>query len=106
MDANHKQLTLNYPLARSTDPSTSHMAERKLRRLGEHTRQKNWVLGLVISHPGSTARELAEVTPDFAVNHPIIWRRLPDLEKEGYVIKGPVNYRRRPAVTWYPTGRA
>jgi hypothetical protein len=97
-----EQLELDYPLARNTDPVTSHLAERELRRVGEHSRQKSWVLSLVWSRPGSTARELAELTDDFATNHPIVWRRLPDLEKEGLVIKGPINYRRRPAVTWYP----
>jgi DNA-binding MarR family transcriptional regulator len=101
-----KQLEFGYPLARSTDISTSHRAARRLREVGEHARQKAWVLALVREHPGATARELAEQTEDFAVNHPIIWRRLPDLEKEGYVVKGPVNHRRRPAVTWYPTERA
>jgi DNA-binding MarR family transcriptional regulator len=101
-----KQLQLGYPLARNSDVSTSHMAERKLRRSGEHARQKAWVLSLLRAHPGYTARELAEQTEDFAVNHPIIWRRLPDLEKEGFVIKGPINHRRRPAVTWFPTDRA
>jgi hypothetical protein len=96
-----EQMSL-YPLARNSDMETSHQAARQLRVSGLHAKQKTWVLALVMAHPGLTARELAQMTDNPLLNHPIIWRRLPDLEKDGWVMKGAVSNRRRPAVTWYP----
>jgi hypothetical protein len=92
----------DYPLARNGDEVTSHVAAADLRKSLLHAKQKRFVLHLVEDHPGCTARKLSWYCADPAVSHDFIHKRLPDLEKEGLVRKGPICYEGRPAVTWFP----
>ncbi len=47
------------PMARASDPSSSHIAAEKLRRSGAQARQVQLVADAVKRHPGLTSRELA-----------------------------------------------
>lgn len=48
------------PMARRTDPSTSHEAAAVLRNTGMHVTQQDVAAALVSSYPGKTYRELWE----------------------------------------------
>jgi len=71
-------------LARNTDPATSHEAARYVTQSGTRKSQKDLVLDFVRRNPLRTYKEIAkglDICP-FAVA-----RRLPDLERDGLVIK-------------------
>ena len=73
---------MNYPQAsRSTDPWTSHAAEREITETGQRQKQADYCLEFVSRYPGRTYRELAEISqvPD----RNIFSRRLNDLRVKG-----------------------
>lgn len=110
-----EQPTPEWPLARSTDPTTSHLAAERLTATGERDRQRAIVLALVLDHPGKTSLELGELSTE--LDRYQVARRLGDLANAGLLRKGssrlsmvgPVKGRRE-AVTWWlsvrqpPTG--
>lgn len=94
------------PMARSSDPATSHEAAARY-RLSKRRRQ---VLRLVREHPGSTAGELSAafyatgVSIRLAAETP--HKRLPELETLGFVRRGAVRLctdSGQRAATWYAT---
>jgi len=104
---------LRNALARNSDPASSHLAAADLRQSGRHLQQKRWTLALLTAHNGATCRQLATIaagTADMAGNSlamHTLGRRLPDLEKAGLVVKGPLSHAGpRPAVTWWLRGTA
>jgi len=92
------------PIARLTDPETSHKAAEEITASGTRDEQAEMVLNMVRSRPGLTSRELAE---QFNVSRYIPGRRLSELRDLGLVHEG--NPRRcrisgKRALTWYPNG--
>jgi hypothetical protein len=88
------------PIARNTDPISSHMAAREITLSGARGKQQRLALRVVIEHPGMTSRELAALC---SLDRYQMARRLPELEEAGLVAKGPVRQCKaggRPAVTW------
>jgi hypothetical protein len=102
---------MDSPIARTTDPQTSHQAAAQ-HTLGKRAIRQRQVLNLICRVPGQTSGELAramhsahpELPIAVAVESP--HKRLADLEQKGLVEKG----RTRPCrdsgydrITWYPT---
>lgn len=98
------------PVSHADDPSTSHLAEAKLRQSGRLGRQLLETLARLVEWPSDppTSRELggADVRQQY-----ICARRLTDLRELGYVENGGSRVCRRTGekcLTWRPTpaGRA
>ena len=90
MKRNLTQLSLlGDPPSRRTDPDTSREAARKHRRSADAHRSR--VLAALVSHPGSTYRELAAVT---GIECHEVMKRLNGLENEGLAWKG-LRFRKR-----------
>ena len=88
------------PIARNTDPISSHMAAQALTLSGARGRQQRIALRAVIEHPGMTSRELAALC---SLDRYQMARRLPELEEAELVAKGPVRQCQaggRPSVVW------
>ena len=73
------------PLARSSDPVTSHLAAEKFTKSGKRQSQKQMVLDAVRSFPGRTSAELANL---MRVSRYLPARRLPDLKADGLIVVG------------------
>lgn len=100
------------PLARTKDPISSHQAVDEIKSSGTHAEQCNAVAAAVTRWPGRTSAELAHL---MAIERHIPGRRLPDLEFQARVYRGPIRPctvcltktgAGRPCVTWYPTSRS
>jgi hypothetical protein len=102
MDKNSQLDLLSYnPIARNSDPVSSHEAAGEITLDGTRAIQQYTVLMAVKERPGSTSRELAKHSHltryDFA-------RRLPELEHAGLVAKGPMRPCKisgKRALTWW-----
>jgi len=98
------------PIARTTDPWTSHAGAVEVTDSGRRKTQMELCLDVVQAHPGRTAGEVGELT---GLGHVPAQRRLSDLKAEGKIVTGaavrslnvPVYLRQRPQVTWWPTDR-
>ena len=98
------------PIARSTDPWTSHAGAVEVTDSGRRKTQMELCLDVVQAHPGRTAGEVGELT---GLGHVPAQRRLSDLKAAGKIVTGaavrslnvPVYLRQRPQVTWWPTDR-
>lgn len=74
------------PMARTTDPDTSHIAAQKMKDTGAMNKQSKWVLDSLKAANGSTYRELAAA---MGLHNPnACARRLPDLRNKGLVVNG------------------
>ena len=82
LDLFARPLTAPVPASRHTDPASSHMAFKKICDDGTLTTQRTQVYLAVADHPWSTAREIAEAAQ---IDRYTVSRRLPELEKLGYV---------------------
>jgi hypothetical protein len=88
--------------SRTTDPISSHEAERMMNDSGARVTQSYRVLSVLRDHPGSTALELS--TASNAGDRYMFNRRLPDLEKAGLAYRGQVrqcNVANKKAQEWY-----
>jgi hypothetical protein len=82
------------PLARLSDPDTSHEAATEYAASGQHKVHLHYVLSAVTRYPGKTSRELALcIVKMFRVTnlqaYDAAHKRLPDLLSAGRVKKGP-----------------
>lgn len=96
------ELLSSMPIARETDPETSHFAAEEVTASGRRATQQHSVLAAVRANPGRTSLELAEVMRS---DRYMVARRLPELEAAGLVWKGPARkcvVGNRMAVTWWP----
>lgn len=92
---------LGLPLARATDPETSHDAARRV--VGRES-LKVQALAYVRSHPGHCAGEIGDAT---GLGYQRVWRRLSELKREGLIFEGQaVEWRGRKQATLhaYPEG--
>lgn len=90
-----------HTLARRDDPHTSKEAAQELVESGELGRQHLKVLALVYSSPGNTSAELAG--EDLGLRYQIA-RRLPELERLGWIERGSArqcNQTGHKALTWW-----
>ncbi len=78
--AGYEEANEPHPLARTTDPATSHVAARVNRR-GRYSIRQQCLLQLR-SHPGQTAGQVGEST---GLGHQKVWRRLSELKNDGLV---------------------
>ena len=81
-----RPLDLEFPMARASDPVTSHAAADRATDSGLIKTQRAAVLRQVRLTPGSTASEIARAI-GHATNH-VSCRRLPELETKGLVKRG------------------
>ncbi len=91
------------PIARSTDPWTSHAGAVEVTDSGRRRTQSERCLDVVLTRPGLTAGEIGELT---GLGHVPAQRRLSDLKANGKVAVGMARqFLGRPQVTWWPTDR-
>ena len=91
------------PIARTTDPWTSHAGAVEVTDSGRRRTQSERCLDVVLTRPGLTAGEIGELT---GLGHVPAQRRLSDLKASGKVAVGmPRQFQGRPQVTWWPTDR-
>lgn len=87
--------------ARNTDPITSHIAAEVNVMSGRRKAQQALTVAAVLAYPGSTSRELHEIT---GIDRHVLARRLPELERRGMIKRGVsriCKYGIGPAVTWW-----
>ena len=72
-----------YPASRSTDPETSHRAERQITSSGKRQTLTAICREAIQNYPGRTAGEIGEITKVDG-----IWKRLPELERKGLILRG------------------
>jgi hypothetical protein len=92
----------NMPIARTTDPVSSHAAASEVTRSGSRLRQQRIALLVVRDYPGNTSREPAGYC---MLDRYQLAQRLPELEESHLVRKGPTrecSVGKRIAVTWLP----
>ena len=88
------------PIARATDPATSHEAAEYMNATGKRKKQQQLALDLVRRHPGLTADELATYGQ---LDRYMLNRRLPELVMAQLVERGqarPSRITGRNASTW------
>ena len=91
------------PIARTTDPWTSHAGAVEVTDSGRRRTQAERCLDVVLTRPGLTAGEIGELT---GLGHVPAQRRLSDLKASGKVAVGMARqFQGRPQVTWWPTDR-
>lgn len=90
------------PLARNTDPRTSHVAAARLEASGKLRAQQRQVLDALTRWPGSTAVEIATHS---GLDRYLVSRRLPELAVSGHARRGrPRNctIRGTAQTVWHP----
>ena len=88
------------PSARTTDPTTSHLAAMEVAASGQAKRQKDICLEAVRRHPGRNAKYIGRITE---LGHVPAQRRLSELKAEGVIRQGdPVRENGRLMMTWWP----
>jgi hypothetical protein len=96
-----QQSLFTNPIARKSDPKSSHLAASEITRSGVRESQCETILDVLACHPWTTSREL---TLYCDLDRYQIARRLPDLENAGLVRKGFIRKCRiggRKSVTWF-----
>lgn len=95
-------MSTSRPIARRTDPASSHLAAADITADGTRAAQHHQVLRAVRRWPGLTSRELAQAAGG---DRYVVARRLPEVESTGLVHRGPMRPCRvsgRQALTWWP----
>jgi hypothetical protein len=90
------------PLARRSDPASSHLAAAEVELSGTVNRHEAIILAGVKQQPGSTADELALVT---GLDRVAIGKRLREMVRKGMLSEGPMRACRvkgRMMLTWHP----
>lgn len=90
------------PVARKTDPETSHAAGEAITASGKRHVQRHDVLAALQRNPGVTSFELAEIE---GLDRYIVARRLPDCRSAGEAVTGvkrSCQVSGKTAQTWWP----
>lgn len=98
---------VDVPRAANADPDTSHLAAARIKASGALGEQQQRVLDLVKRFPGMTSAELAAHidATNWQSHRAMTGRRLPELERGGFVRKGEARVCRvckAKCVTWEP----
>jgi hypothetical protein len=99
-----KRLANRAPLARSSDPLSSHLAAAEVTRSGRRGAQKRALLSWLRGR--TTAMTSAEIAVAAEMDRYAVARRLPDLERDGLVVRCGMREcgaTGRPSVTWRAT---
>ncbi len=89
-------------LARTTDPTGSHVAAADLLASGRLHDQQSKAEAAVRLHPGHSSLHLATLT---GLDRHMLGRRLPELARQGRIWRGPsapCATAGKPACTWWP----
>lgn len=95
-------LLIRTPIARATDPSTSHRAAHEITECGARDQQHNLTVAAVTAFPGRTSQELSELSHH---DRYMLARRLSECEKAKRVHRGPpkrCSVTNKTALTWFP----
>ena len=96
-------MTLTNPIARPTDPHSSHEAAAHVNASGRRESHVAKVTNAVRAKPGHTGREVARMV---GLDYHETMRRLNDAVKRGVISKGPARHCRlggwRAVTTWWP----
>lgn len=87
--------------ARANDPESSFIAAEANEMSGRRRAQKLLTVAAVLAHPGSTSRELHELT---GIDRHTLGRRLSEVAKDGKIKRGEqrvCTFAKTPAVTWW-----
>lgn len=90
------------PIARSSDPESSHRAANEITASGRRQQQIAMVIDMVRKFPGMTSMELAGMTGE---DRYVLARRLPEAVTAGAIAKGqqrPCSVTGKLALTWWP----
>ncbi len=90
------------PIARTSDPISSHLAAKEITASGKRTQQQAQAVAAVRAWPGCTSFELAMKTD---IDRYVLARRLPEVVLAGLVQKGDPKHctvTGRLALTWWP----
>lgn len=90
------------PIARATDPESSHMAAEEITKSGARAHQQHQTAAAVKQYPGRTSQELAEAT---GIDRYTLARRLSECETAKSVRRGQMRscwITGRKALTWWP----
>ena len=90
------------PIARKSDPASSHLAAAEVTASGKRQQQIGLVIDLVRKFPGLTSMELAGMSGE---DRYMIARRLPEALTAGAIRKGEqraCSVTGRLALTWWP----
>ncbi len=90
------------PIARRSDPASSHAAAVHMRRSGKRLAQQDHAAAAVRAFPDHTSFELAMLT---RLDRYMLARRLPEIAREGRVDRAPMRHctvTGRLAMTWRP----
>lgn len=93
------------PIARDSDPESSHEAAREITQSGARMRQLEIVLNAVRERPGCTSLELST---RIRLDRYAVARRLPELESAGLIRRGEIrlcSVGERKGITWYAEGK-
>ena len=93
------------PLARSTDPETSHIAAEEITEEGQLVGLRRRAYELVRDNPGRIARELSAIAGDHDAR--TINRRLGEIERMGLIYRGAekrCEVTGRLCATWWAKG--
>lgn len=98
---------VDVPRAANADPDTSHLAAARIKASGALGEQQRRVLEMVCKFPGCTSAELAAHidATNWQSHRAMTGRRLPELERGGFVRKGEARVCRvckAKCVTWWP----
>lgn len=91
--------------ARTEDPRSSKEAAKEITTTGRADREAAQVLAALRHHPGTTSRELAEIS---GLDYHTIARRLPELRDKAFLVDNganrPCRYgsQTREVMTWFP----
>ena len=90
------------PLARNTDPMTSHQAAEDAAKSGRVVSHIDRIVSAIKEHPGKTSAELAQIT---GLERHEAARRTSDAHALAMVVKGRArkcSLSNRNAMTWWP----
>lgn len=91
--------------ARTEDPNSSKAAAEEITETGRADREAAQVLAALRTHPGTTSRELAELS---GLDYHTVARRLPELRDTAFQVENGSNRpcrfgsKVRQVMTWYP----
>lgn len=97
-------LNVQTPIARGSDPETSHQAAAFVTTTGARAHQQHQAAAAVRAFPGKTSFELAMATD---LDRYTLARRLPECETAQSVVRGAARtctITGRQALTWWPVG--
>jgi hypothetical protein len=97
-----RPMRVETPIARNTDPESSHLAAAEITGSGKRRAQQDQTIAAVRKYPGRTSQELANLT---GLDRYMLARRLPECVTAGAIKKGALiecTVTRKKAIAWWP----